>query len=249
LSLVAAFLTLETRGSASIARNAVDNAIVKAAADAGIWRAILELLATRGKDQNNIRRDGTVYTRKFANCLVRISIRDEADKIDLNMAPVPLLTSLLRSVGVDSIVTQSLANSIADFRDVDHFVHPSGAEEAEYRAANLACRPKNAPFQSVDEVQQVIGMSARIYERIAPQLTVYTMPGGVNKVGERLASIVHEAGLTTNYVANSSGQVFTLRAEAKASNAGTFVREAIVQITEDGGWRLPWILAWQQPVN
>ncbi len=179
LSIVAASLCLEVRTRALIARNTADNAAARASADAGIQRAILDLIAGRHVSE-------TPYDWRFANHFVRISVRDEASKIDVNMAPPALLAALFNSVGVDSYRAQSLADAIADFRDADNFTHPHGAEEAEYKTAGLHWGPKNAPFESLEELQQVLGMTPDTYKLVAPDLTIYTISGGTNMVSKRV---------------------------------------------------------------
>jgi general secretion pathway protein K len=246
LSIVAAALSLETRSSTRIARNMADNAAARAAADAGIQRAILDLETSTGAptDARKFLADGTVYAWRFANSTVHISVKDEGSKIDLNQAPEELLTALFASVGVDRGEAQSLADAIADYRDADNLPRPGGAEEAEYRDAGLAWGPKNAPFQMVEELQQVLGMTPEIYERAAPDLTIYSVTGTLSPAADdkRLTRIMRQAGFTS--FASSPGLVFSVRAEAMSANGGVFVREAVVQPNQDQTF--PWILSWRQ---
>ena len=95
LSIVAAVLSLETRASARIARNMADDAAARAAADAGIQRAMLDLATAPGAVNKVLR---AVYDWRFANSTVHISVRDESSKIDLNQAAVVVLTALFESV-------------------------------------------------------------------------------------------------------------------------------------------------------
>ena len=242
LSIIAAALSLETRSSTRIARNMAENAAARAAADAGIQRAILDLEASTGAptDARGFSTDGTVYAWRFANCKVHISVKDEAYKVDLNIAPESLLAALFASVGVDPGKAQSLAAAIADFRDSDNLARPSGAEEAEYRDAGLAWGPKNAPFQTVEELQQVLGMTAEIYGRVAPDLSVYSVTATIPAAADgRVTRILRRAGFDSASIATAPRIVFSIRAEAESSNGGVFVREAIVQ-------RGAWILSWRQ---
>jgi general secretion pathway protein K len=242
LSVIAALLSFETRTEARIARNVVDNAAARAAADAGIERAILDLVAAAGTDNDNFRADGTIYNWRFANSKVRLSVRDEIGKVNLNQASEVVLAAMLRSVGVDPDKAQSLADAIADFRDPDSFTRPSGAEEADYQAAGLAWGPKNAPFEALEELQNVLGMTAAIYELLAPDLTIYS-GGAINPTlaGERLTSVLHEAGF--KHFVRSRGNAYSIRAEAKSYNGAAFVREAVVQPYSDS--TIPvLVLAW-----
>ncbi len=245
LSLIAATLSLESRSSTHVARNMADVAAARVAADAGIQRAILALDSAGGADKTKFRADGTVYGWRFGNTAVRISIQDEAAKIDLNQAPEPLLVALFASIGVDQARSQALAGAIADFRDADSLRHLRGAEQADYRDAGLTWGPKNAPFQSVEELQQVFGVTPEIYRRVSPDLTVYSVASSLpSAADERVNGLLRNAGLNAPSQPSLPGLVFSIRAEAKGSNGGVFVREAIVQPNPDRP--MPLILSWRQ---
>jgi general secretion pathway protein K len=220
LSIIAAALSLETRSSARVARNTADNAAARAAADAGIQRVILDLVTV--PDAKKFRTDGTIYKWRFANSTVHMSVQDEASKVDLNKAPEAALAALFASVGVDPGTAQSLADAIADFRDPDNLVRPHGAEEADYRAVGLAWGPKNAPFEAVEELQQVLGVTAAIYKRVAPDLTIYSAGAGI--------------------FFGSPERAYSIRATAEGANGASFVREAVVQLSGAN----PRILVWRQ---
>jgi general secretion pathway protein K len=247
MSIVAACLALETRTSSRIARNIAQNAAARAAADAGIQRVLLDLVAAPSgpASMGKFRADGTVYTWRFNGSTVHISIQDEASKIDLNQAPEAFLASLFMSVGADPDKAQSLADAIGDFRDPDNLVRPRGAEEAEYRAAGLSWGPKNAPFEAVEELKQVLGMTEALYERMAPHLTVYYLGGTMNPTlaGEQLSGVLSRAGFNPLALASRPGLVFSVRAEAEGFSGGKFVREAVVEPIP--GISAPLILSWR----
>jgi general secretion pathway protein K len=221
LSIIAASVSRETRTDVSISRNMVDIAMARAAADAGIQRAILDLVSVPNTEM--VRADGRIYGWRFASSTVQISTRDDSTKIDLNHAPETSLSALFASVGVDASKAESLADAIADFRDPDNFPHRHGAEAAEYVAAGLAWGPKNAPFEAVEELEQVLGMTPQVYERVAPYLTTYNPPA------------------PTMFA--EPPKAYSIRAEAKCAQGATFVRAAIVQL-EAGNSQ---ILSWRQP--
>jgi general secretion pathway protein K len=252
LSLVAAALSFETRTEAHIARNMADKAAARAAADAGIQRAILDLLASLSAQSNtwSFRDNGTAYAPlfakayvwPFANTTVQISLQDQVGRVDLNKAPEEVLARLFGAVGVDSGTARSLAAAIADFRDVDNFVRLGGAEENEYRAAGLTWGPKNAPFQAVEELRQVLGMTAEIYERVAPYVTIYSMMGRYNPI-MTTDPILSRLGFDSQYLATFPGLVYSVRAEAKGPNNAVFVRKAVVQLFQQRNQFQ--ILAWR----
>jgi general secretion pathway protein K len=244
LSIIAAALSLEARSTTRIARNVAENATARAAADAGIQRAILDLET----DSRKFRADGTIYAWQFASSSVQISIKDEVGKINLNQAPETVLAALVSSVGVDLAKAQSLADAIADYRDIDDLPRARGAEARDYKDIGLAWGPKNAPFQSIEELQQVAGMTAEIYARVVPDLTIYSIGAGINPTaaGERLAGILRDAGFKY-FVGDQSTKAYSIRAEAKRATGAIFVREVVIQILLYG--INPQILSWKQGVK
>jgi general secretion pathway protein K len=80
LSMIAAAISLETHSSSHVARNMVDNAAARLAADAGIQRAILDLTAVPEGDSKKFVTNGTIYNWRFSNSVVRISAQKEQSK-------------------------------------------------------------------------------------------------------------------------------------------------------------------------
>lgn len=140
-------------------------------------RAGVEYAASRMLDADPARRwaaDGRAYRFEFDGIPVEVSVRDESGKIDLNLAPHALLARLLEQLGEPAKPAARMAGAILDWRDVDALVQPAGgAEDADYRAAGLAWGAKDAPFETVAEVEQVLGMRPSLYAAVAPHLTVH----------------------------------------------------------------------------
>ena len=245
LSTIAASLTFETRSEARISRNMASHTSARAAADAGIQRAILDWIDSGGAwgGKAKFRPDGTVYAWPFGDSTVYISIRDELGKVNLNQAPEALLSALFMFVGVDEGTAAALADAVADFRDIDDFRHPHGAEEADYHRAGLTWGPANGPFQTVEQLQQVLGMSNEIYERVAGYLTIYSVGNTINPdaADPKLASTLSNAGF--KYFVESPGLAYAIRAEARTRDGAVFVREVVVQPVPD--MITPMILAWR----
>jgi general secretion pathway protein K len=225
--MLAAALSWETRTSAHIAHNMASQAAARAAADAGVQRVILNLIAYAPTAKANFHADGTVYAWRFANHTVRISVQDEFGKINLNQVPDNVLAGLIAATGVDRSRAQSLADAIADFRHPDNLRRFSGAEQTDYKAAGLTWGPKNAPFQEIEELQQVLGMTPEIYKRIAPYVSVHTT-NWVNPsiADEQLTRILRQTGFS-NFV-DVQGMAYSIRAEAESSSGAVFIRKAVV---------------------
>lgn len=119
--------------------------------------------------------DGRPYAWRFHDIVVELRIVDETGKIDLNAADGSLISELLRATGADQGLAQQVAGAIVDWRDGDDFVQVTGgAEAADYASAGRPYGAKNAPFESVAEVEQVLGMTPALFEAVAPYLTVYS---------------------------------------------------------------------------
>lgn len=117
--------------------------------------------------------DGRTYRWRFAGADVQVRIVDESGKVDLNQADATLLAELLKGAGAPSDQATAVANAILDWRDADPLSQPGGGgEDPDYAAAGLPYGAKDAPFETVAEVEQVLGMTPALYARIASSLTV-----------------------------------------------------------------------------
>ncbi len=259
LGLVAASFMRTTRTEVNLTRNLIDNAEAEALADAGVYRAIQELLAP-GKNRR-WRVDGRAYRLDLHDGVVWISIQDEGGKIDLNRGKDRHLEGLFMLVGgVDADEAAALVDALADFRDEDDLHRLHGAEDDDYRNAGLPYGAKDAPFEAVEELTQVMGMTHQLYERVAPYLTVYSERPQVDLLSaprEVLLAVPEVHPVEIEYLleerarmegpiptrampvptaprksfALSDIPIYTIRAEAHTKSGAVFVREAVVELT------------------
>lgn len=92
-----------------------------------------------------------------AECTV--AARATGATLDVNAAPEPLLAAVLRNAGVPPARADTLAASLADWRDADDEPREMGAERAWYAARGLA-PPRNAPFVDRREIALARGMAS-----------------------------------------------------------------------------------------
>ena len=141
-------------------------------------RAGLEYAMTRiAQDDPRLRwlPDGRPYRMDFDGLQVEVRIIDESGKIDLNGADIQLLAALLRVAGAEQAQAEAIAAAILDWRDGDDLTQAQGgAEDPQYAAAGLPYGAKDAPFETVAEVLQVLGMTPALFARIEPSLTTHT---------------------------------------------------------------------------
>src|SRR5262249_33765862 len=114
--------------------------------------------------------------------------------------------------------------------------------------AGLAWGPRNRAFQTVDELQQVLGVTRTVYAQVAPDLTVYSVNSKLPALADqRMTEILRRAGFTPALGAGAPGTIFSIRSEAKSAGGAEFIREAIVEpyLLQPA----PRILFWSQGVS
>lgn len=153
------------------ARHLYDATVARYAAEAGINQAAYFLSIP--DPQLRWVPDGRSYQVSFNEAEIELKITDESGLVDLNVADVAMLTELFIGAGVEPDSAAALAAAIQDWRDPDDLVSPNGAEANEYAAEGLTWGPKDAPFDMVSELLQVLGMSPSLYKRIERSVTVY----------------------------------------------------------------------------
>ena len=253
LTVVAASFAFSARTDALVIRNSISIARAEAAADAGVTRAVWENYRIDNSPEQ-WRRDGAPHEWTFDDAIVRIELRDESARIDINTASDALLRGLMVSVGLADEEATRLVDAIADWRDPDSFKRPFGAEESDYQAAGLSYGPANTPFQAIEEIQLVLGMRPDIFRRIAPMITVYSRQTGVATGAATREVLLAIPGIAPEqvdafiarreearaarlpppafpeagaYASAPSGQVTTIRSEAHLPDGTVFVRDAV----------------------
>ena len=185
LTIMAASFALDMRRETAIISAIKTNAQAAQLAESGI--AIAEVMLLSPDPIKRWRIDGSIYQIDFAESpekpggSVRIKLISEAGKININKADIKILTALLASSPIEDEQQQTkLVGALLDWRDEDDLIHIDGAEKKEYKAAGLSYGPRNKPFQSVEELQMVLGMDAATLNWLTPLITVYSNQAQVN---------------------------------------------------------------------
>ncbi len=103
---------------------------------------------------------------------VTVRTTDLGTVVNLNLASETELAILFEHVLADERAARQLAQAVLDWRDDDDLPRANGAEADDYRRANQPVRPANGPFQSLDDLQDVRGMTPTRLEQLRPFLTV-----------------------------------------------------------------------------
>ena len=150
----------------------------RAAAEAGIWRAVYEIEVPLPEEPWPT--DGRVSEFKFGSAEVSVIAQDLIGLADLNWASSETLKTIIsHALGQPQRAEQIVAR-ILDWRDRDQTELAFGAEDADYRAAGINYEAKDGPFNSREELQLVLGVTFDEYNAIAPFITVHSQKTSIN---------------------------------------------------------------------
>ena len=258
LTVIASGFAYSMRTEALAARNAISVAQARAVADGAATRATFEMLRPRVVGDTWVA-DGSVHYWSEDGASIAANIIDESGKIDLNAASDALLTSLLQTAGgVDADTAAHLVAAIDDWKTAGDLKRPNGAKLPEYQAAGLTYGPADAPFESVADLQRVLGMTPAIYAAVADSLTVYSHQAGVNPafasrtillafpnatpeivdayIGLRTAALQNRQPVPPFPLAGvgaAPANVWRIRAEVTTPEGASFFRDAVVRAGPD----------------
>ncbi len=174
--LLGGYATLARTESLQV-RYQVAQAQARMVAEAGVMRAIHEILLRRqtalspGAPSEHWIGDGKPFAFALDDASVQVVVTDESGKIDINTADTPLLRGLFVAVGLDASQASSLAQNVVDWRTP--LVRAGGAP-LDAALAGESNAPRHAPFASLEELQAVSGMTAAVYGRTLPAVTVWS---------------------------------------------------------------------------
>jgi general secretion pathway protein K len=173
-TLALIYLTYVTNTAVTVAVNA-DRLQADALVNAGI-----ELAAYRLTAQSEATRptSGTFNARVGAG-RVNVTFRSEAARVDLNMAPKPLLSGLMTALGVSATDAPVYADRILAWRSSSE-PGQDNPEDSYYRTLGAPYLPRHAPFPHSDELWLVRGIPPAVVERVLPFVTVFSNLRAVN---------------------------------------------------------------------
>lgn len=273
LTIITGSIVFSSRTDTLLATNRTALAKAQTLADAGIHRAIYELSLPVTVPQRWLA-DGRLHEFSLDTGSVRTMITGESGKIDINTAPDALLRLLLQSTGADDATVNGVLDAILDWRDADSLRRLHGAEADDYAAANRHYGPANAKFSSVEELRQVMGVTADLYRRLEGSITVYSRGTGINTAMAPREVLAIFPGATPTLVdayieqrqvllaqglpvpifapagayhsAGGEMTVHSIWAEAILPDGTRFLRNAVIRLTPDP--KNPVIfLAWRSP--
>ena len=271
LALIAVGIGQDARTETLLTRNHLSIAKARALADGAVERAMYEHLRPPFPEKVWFP-NGAVHGWEEDGVRYAVSLAWESGRIDMNVAREPLLRGMfMSSVGLPMDDASRLVDAILDWRDPDDAKRVNGAEAAEYRNAGRNYVPSNANFETIEEVQRVLGMTPEVYAKIADLITVHSRQPGVDPAGASRGVLLSIPNMTPEIVdayiaqreaARASGQPapplpqavgfvsigtagFHVNATVRMPDGVTFTREVVVQPI--GNPKRPlYYLAWRE---
>jgi general secretion pathway protein K len=261
ISLLLAPVAFATRSTLQITRNAVAESQARHAAEAGTQLGLARLLRRQVAGSSYF--DGTPEIWRKGSTQVSVAIADEAGKIDLNVAPLTLLTGLFTAVGTGREAAALLACNVLDHRGE----FPAGCPEqgGPHIGHRFAMPEQLAELPGIDDalydriadcVTVATGASA-VDPRVAPRAVLMAIPGAREAfvdafLQERASShdLTATAGLVPTdaapFLMSTPGRDFTVVSIAKTENGARYRAELQVRLT--GRVAQPYeVVAWRTP--
>ncbi|MCU0832878.1 MAG: type II secretion system protein GspK [Chromatiaceae bacterium] len=257
LVIIAAGMTADQRSETSLAANQIGAARFRALSDAAIAYAVYNLAAPANLLQDQAETldsdlwvpDGAPRAWRFAGEDLSIAVTDEQSLIDLNQGSRELFSALLGALDLPVEEIDVLADAVLDWRDEDDLRQLNGAEDPDYAAAGRPYGAKDGPFDSVEELQQVLGFDRGLFLVLAPALTVAGSASPANielapplvraalegisleEVAQRIAEELASGSLVEPAAVNRGGPLYRIRvSRAGAPDAPTPTMEALVRV-------------------
>jgi general secretion pathway protein K len=171
LGLLGTRIMAAGRMDGQVAGNLVQRARLEQAAEGAVAQVLVRMAAAHDL---GLRPDGVTREAQVGDITVEVRVENESDRVNLNTASAPLLRALVTAVSGAPGMAGQLAATIVDWRTPGEDGLPGGAKAAQYRAAGRPYDPPGAPFRSVAELGDVLGMTPELLARLAPHLTVMT---------------------------------------------------------------------------
>lgn len=230
LTVLSASYVYSARVESTQARTLINTVRARYAAEAGLYRAAYELRATN--PQTRWIGDGRPYEVRFDDAIVAIEIYDETGKLDLNGSDQITLVGYFRGMGMSEQEANALTNKIIDWRDPDEIATlPGGAEIDEYRSEGLNYGPRNRPFETINELMQVLGVGYEYFQQLQNSITIHS---GMNRPAATFASA---QTLRALYPESSPEQLdaFVLQRQQTPAGQSLTLPDSSVVVVQGGG--------------
>jgi general secretion pathway protein K len=228
LALLGTQLVASGRGDAQLARNLLNAAELRGAADGAVQQAIFNMLLPPAQRWTD---DGAVHVVRLGPAVVTLRIEDEDGKVNPNIASDSLMQALLIQVGADPFTAASVAAAIADWRSGTTQPRPLGAKAPQYAAAGRDYAPPGTDFRSIDEVGDVLGMTPDLLMRLRPHMTVYSDRDPDSTTRDPVVAAALGVPAQVGVATGPTLQVALVTADVRGPGNAAFAEQVVVRLS------------------
>ena len=229
LSYVMTHMVAAGRTETRIAANFVANADAETQADGAVVETIFRVV-----DASDSHWDigGGPYGLRMKQAKATVTIASESGKVNPNTASQQMLAALMAAVGAPPSQAAAVSHAMLDWRQSDDNDQTGTARKiAQYRAARLDYAPPGAPFESLDEIQRVLGMTPDLFRRLKPNLSIYqTGDPDIATALPAVAKALRTLNLPPQPPNADVTQIVSIVARVTTDRGGHFLRHAVVRI-------------------
>ncbi len=179
LSVVVLEFSFAMRTEVNITKNYKEELQLYAMGQGGVQRTIAELIYKHDSKVQQLRKtltseeippekkewvtDGRPYLIPFQQGTCEVKVMSEAGKVNINLVSEQMLRKIITLLGLEGESRDIVVDSILDWKDADDFYRLNGAEESYYQSLKEPYQCKNAPFDSIEELFLVRGVSRALF--------------------------------------------------------------------------------------
>jgi general secretion pathway protein K len=171
LAALVAIVTATSRTEIERTRGLAQSAHTRARLESALAQVLVDLATPDLTRQGAL--GGSARTIQLEGSPIQVTVSEETENLNLNTADAARLASYFAARGSVATQAASLAARITDWRDRDDEERAGGAEALSYSRAHRSYGPRNAPFETLSELTQVLGFDRASVARYASGLTVY----------------------------------------------------------------------------
>ena len=229
ISLLGTQLAMSALGESRLALNLRTAAVVEAAANGAIHEAVFHLLDT---PERRWAANGIGHEIRMSGAPVVVRVENEAGKVNPNTAQLALLRALLHQAGVDTRASDTIAAAILEWRFPGDQTGLEGGKAARYRAAGRDYAPPGAPFENLDELGLVLGVTPELLARLIPNLTLHHEGEPDPRAASQtvLQALREAAGTIVQPSGPIDETIVVITAAARGENNSQFTRRAVVRL-------------------
>ena len=223
IAVMATAFAMIVRSHTMTVGNILYNSKAEAIADGMTRYSIIQLLKLNAGDDMN----GTPkFCSWYDNASISVSVQDQGGLVDINTASPQLVENLFQGLGEDAAQSVKLLDALNEFKGPLQQANLNSSDH--YLGKSFG--PKHEALTSLDELDQIPGISQQLLQQLKPFITIYSQQTGIdpNKAPDGLQKILGPTAVPVEFTSPSPQKVFSIDVLAELRNGARFHRQAMV---------------------